>query len=503
MKRRTLLGAAAGVFASTSAVLGQTQQAPLMNHTDELLTYDATALADLVRKGQVTPAELVQATAKRIAALDGEINAITTIDLDMAMQQAAKVDKNAVFAGVPTLLKDLIDKAGMRSTSGSKMFENNVPKESADFVHAMEAAGLNIIGMTNTPELGSIAITDNHLFGASRNPWNLAHTPGGSSGGSAAAVAAGYVPIAHGTDGGGSNRLPASCCGLLGMKPSRYRMVSGEPQHEHYFLRTHQSISRTVRDSAAMFAATENKTATNPWPIVGQITSPGKKRLRIACTTSNMFARKPDASVMAALTATVKLCEDLGHTVVEMANPINGEEFFNHFEGVLVAKMPGLLAMVESATGKPAQDSGLLTPMMLQLGRYAQSFAADAEQQGQKYFARQNQNFDKFYQDVDVWLTPTMNMEPLTVGTLTPDSDFFATKALSSELLSYTCIANALGAPAMSVPLYWSPLSGLPIGSHFMAAPGNDKLLYELAFELEQAQPWANRWAPYSARFIA
>ncbi|MCX2980848.1 amidase [Halieaceae bacterium IMCC14734] len=468
---------------------------------DELLAYDATGLAKLVRAGEVSPQELVMATVARIERLDGQLNAISTLLVDRALQRAGDIPVDSLFAGVPTLLKDLVDMAGVRRTSGSRLHLNHVPKESVSYVRALEEAGLNIIGMTNTPEFASLALTDNHAFGPSRNPWNIAHTPGGSSGGSAVAVAAGYVPIAHGTDGGGSNRIPSSCCGVLGMKASRYRMASGEADGQHFFLRTHQSISRTVRDSAALFAATENRQTSNPYPLEGQIAGPGRRRLKIAFSTTSCFGREPVPTVMEALESSARLCEEMGHEIIPVKNPLQGEAFFEALESVMLASMPALLQQVESLTGRRAEDTGLLTPMLIQTARYAAGLPADAADLGMQYLQRLSEQMKNFYSSYNVWLTPTLPIEPPLEGYISPDSDFMATRGASRDMLGYTAFANAVGSPAMSVPLAWSSQSGLPIGSHFSAAAGADRTLYELAYELEAARPWRDRWAPYSAKY--
>lgn len=516
LTRRSFVGVAGGILgaattattlAGAKAVAVASEPVPTEGTSpavrDELLDYDAVGLAELIRNKQVSPSELVQATARRIARLDGAINAMTTLTIDKALARADSIPSYSAFAGVPTVLKDLIDVAGVRRTSGSRLHLSHVPKKSVAYIKAMEAAGLNFAGMTNTPEFASMAVTDNHAFGPSRNPWNLDHTPGGSSGGSAAAVAAGYVPIAHGTDGGGSNRLPASCCGLLGMKASRYRMVSGEADGGHPFLRTHQCISRTVRDSAALFAVTENRAADAPYEPLGLVEGASSRRLRIGLTTMNFFGSETNASVKAAIEDTAKLCNSLGHKVIEVKNPLDGEQFFYALESVMLAGMPALLSMVESLTGKPAEKSGLLTPMMVATGRYAAELPADAYDKGLAYLEGVIVEMEKFHKRIDVWLTPVMPKEPPRIGEFSPDFLFLDTRQRTQDLMSYTPIANAIGAPAMSVPLSWSSASGLPIGSHFLAKPGDDKTLYELAFELEAARPWANKWAPFSARYVA
>lgn len=506
MKRREFISVTSAAVALAATVTASSADQPaqpkLALADDELLAYDALGLAELVRKGELSSRELVQATAQRIDRLDGKINAMTTLSIQRALKNTQSISADSVFAGVPTVIKDLADVAGIRRTSGSRMQLTHVPQSSSDYMTALEAAGLNIVGMSNTPEFASIVITDNDAFGPTRNPWGLDASVGGSSGGSAAAVAAGYVPIAHGTDGAGSIRIPSSCCGLFGMKASRYRMACGEPDGVHQFLRTHQSISRTVRDSAALFAVTENRASDNPYPAVGLVQGPGKKRLKIAFTTSNAFGEEPVASVRMALADTAKLCADLGHEVVEVSNPLDGDALFQAIESVGMAKMPALLAMAESLTGRPAEESGLLTSLLVQTGRYAQQLPADSYDSGMAYLREMTLQLTNFFASIDVWLTPTLRVEPPLVSEFSPDSNFLdMQRAQNHDLMTYTAFVNAVGGPAMSVPLGWSTETGLPIGSHFCAAPGADKLLYELAFELEEASPWRHRWAPYSAKY--
>jgi amidase len=223
----------------------------------ELLEFDAVGLSALIRAGELQPAEVLDATMERIELLDGTINAVIDHAFDRARSLLADVEADAPFAGIPTFVKDLIDVEGLRRSEGSRLQMGNVSAASPDYIAQMERAGLVIAGKTNTPEFASLPVTDNEVFGRTLNPWSLDHSPGGSSGGSAAAVAAGYTPIAHGTDGGGSNRIPSSACGVFGMKASRGRQASGELDGSHPVFKTHQAISRTVRDSAALFAVTE------------------------------------------------------------------------------------------------------------------------------------------------------------------------------------------------------------------------------------------------------
>ena len=494
--RRFILRSAVTTLAAVSLAPAFAAQGRASALQDELLQYDAVGLAKLIRAGEVSAREVLEASVTRIEALDGQINALTTRSFAKALEQVAHISPDTVFAGVPTLLKDLIDYAGVRRTSGSLLYLSNVPKASVEYVQAMERAGLSILGMTNAPEFASGALTENLAFGATRNPWDLGRHVGGSSGGSAAAVAMGYVPLAHGTDGGGSNRIPAAYCGVLGMKASRYRQRSGEPDGGHFFLRTHQCLSRTVRDSAALLAATENPNNQTNYPAVGLVEGPGKRRLRIAVTSENAFGEAPVPAVKQVLEDTMKLCEALGHHVVEVPNPIKGEALFEAADGLMLAGMPSLLALVESLTGKPAEEAGILTRATVELGRYGARLPQDASETGLRYFAQLTAEFEQFFGTYDVWLTPTVPVEAPQIGHPAYDDPFETAFARNRQLLGYTVAANGTGAPAMSVPLFHSSATGLPVGSHFMAAPGADRTLYELAFELEAAQPWASRRPP-------
>ena len=500
--RRTVLKAMAstlgGAALSPVAGIASAMPSPTGSLQRQLLEYDAVGLAQLIRAKTISAKEVVNAAITRIDALDEDINALTTETFDRALDRLPDTPPDTLFQGVPTLVKDLIDVGGVRRTNGSRLNLANIPKKSVAYVEAMERAGLSILGMTNTPEFASGALTDNVAFGATSNPWNLTRNAGGSSGGSAAAVAAGYVPLAQGTDGGGSNRIPASCCGILGMKASRYRQVSGEADGGHYFLRTHQCLSRTVRDSAALLAATENPVNRAGYAPVGLVEGASKRRLRIAVSTENSFGEQPEASVLEVLNATVSLCESLGHEVTLVPNSVIGEQMFPAAEGIMLAPMSGLIAQIESISGKRAEETGLLTKSTIDMARYGQSLVKNARQQGVDYFRQLTRDFDRFFDTYHLWLTPTIPIEAPPNGYITHDSAFELALLRNRQLLGYTLIANGIGAPAMSVPLFHSSKTGLPIGSHFMAAPGADRMLYELAFELESAQPWKQRWAPHS-----
>ncbi|MGI9509700.1 MAG: amidase family protein, partial [Geminicoccaceae bacterium] len=258
--RRSFLettGAALAATAVSPAALGALSATT--RALDELVDYDTIGLSELIRSGQISQPELVEIVIRRIEALQPILNFMTTPTFEQARGKAGNIPNESAFAGVPILMKDMIDVGGVRRTDGSALLATNVPEKNVDYTDAVEAAGLNIVGMTNVPEFAGGLTCDNNMFGETRNPWNLDFSPMISSGGSAAAAAAGVVPLVHGTDGPGSNRLPASACGLFGVKPSRFRMLSGEAGGGHDRTKTNQTMSRTVRDGARLMDLTEDK----------------------------------------------------------------------------------------------------------------------------------------------------------------------------------------------------------------------------------------------------
>ncbi|MTI16027.1 amidase [Rhodobacteraceae bacterium RKSG542] len=495
----TVATATVGATALANGVVAASPSRPTA--LDEFVDYDALGLAKLVKSKQASPKELLEASIRRVEALDGTLNALTTRLYERAMDRAATISPDSPFAGVPTLLKDTVDVEGVRRTDGSKLFLTRVGTTTAPYIKALEKAGLNPFGLTNQPELAAQAITDNEAFGPTRNPWELERTPMGSTGGGAVAVAAGYTPIVHGTDGGGSNRMPPHACGILGMKPTRGRMVPGEGTGEHDFFRTHQALSRTVRDNAKLAALTEDPSATH-LPPMGWVEGPSKNRLRIAMTTVNFFGTDADPTVKEAIEKTATLCEELGHSVEIISNPVNGHDFYRAYEAVLVQKFPYLADLVENLTGLPIEQSGLLTKSTATIANYASTLPDDAAEKGMAYIHQLTAEHLTFHEKFDIFLTPVVPHEAPMIGDYTYDVAYEIAKERMQALMSFTPVANALGAPAMSVPLFWSSVSGQPIGSHFQAKAGNDRMLYELAYELEEARPWKDKWAPFSAKFI-
>lgn len=474
---------------------------------NDIATLDATALADLVRTKQVKPTELLDAAIDRAEKVNPQINAIVTPMYDLARKAAeGPIDDKAPFCGVPFLMKDLGPTyAGVRMTMATAFLKDFVPPIDSVLTTRQKAAGLIIFGKTNTPEFGIVPTTEPHLFGPARNPWNLDHSTGGSSGGSAAAVAAGVIPIAHANDGGGSIRIPASCCGLFGLKPTRARIthaplfgdIMGGLVNDH-------AVSRTVRDSAALLDATAGGAPGDPYPAPPQErpyveevgTDPG--HLRIGFTATSTTDAPLHEEAVNAVEDAAKLCEELGHEVVEATLPISGDELIDSFTMLWAAgNASGIDGIAQMTGGKPAPDQfEPLTWALYEMGK--EKSAADYLDAvfSIQTMARVVAGFQSQY---DLWLTPTLASPPPPIGYFdAPEGDPMAPFQRAIDYVPFTAIQNATGQPAMSVPLYWTP-DGLPLGAHFAASYGDEPTLFRIAAQLEEARPWANKRPPTSA----
>jgi amidase len=470
---------------------------------DDFYRLDASAQAELVRTGQASPGELVEAAIARIERLNPAINAVVTPMFDEARRVAAGAAPAGPFAGVPFLLKDLgAPYAGARATSGSRYLQDFVPSEDSELVKRYKRAGLITLGKTNTPEFGLLPVTEPRLFGPTRNPWDLSRTPGGSSGGSAAAVAARMVPVAHGNDGGGSIRIPSACCGLFGLKPSRGRMPGSHALAS--FLGTAHVLSVSVRDSAALLDATAGQVAGAPYTLPPPEVSfleetrraPG--RLKIAFSSASVTGDRFAPDCIAAVKDAAALCESLGHEVVEAAPKIDGERFVKAFDTIWFTQLASGLEIGAATRGRAPEGDDLepLTWAAYEAGKQVSALEYLAAMDA---FATFTAAAAAFFARHDVWLTPALGMPPPEIGFMdvTKESaERLNRKAY--ELVPVTPLFNLTGQPAMSVPLYWNA-AGLPIGSHFAARPGEEATLLRLAAQLEQARPWADRLPPLLA----
>ena len=472
----------------------------------ELASLDAIGQAELARSKEVKPIELVEAAIERIERLNPKLNAVVTPMFDLACETAKGKKLNGPFAGVPFLLKDLLaEYAGVRLTEGSKFLRDFVPDEDTELVSRLKKAGLIILGKTNTPEFGLLPTTEPHFFGPTRNPWDTNRTPGGSSGGSAAAVASGMVPMANANDGGGSTRIPASCCGVFGLKPTRARnplgpewidILSGLLVGEH-------AITRSVRDCAALLDAPSGPVLADPYwapqprrPFIEEVGSdPGK--LRIAFTTESGMDVTVHDDCTKAVQKTAELCADLGHEVFEKA-PVLDTEARARF-GSVWSLIPCFVVdyWARRLGKKPSEDE--FEPMTWAMYEWGIKQKAVRLFDGLRAFQIVSRDVFRFFADCDILLTPTLAEPPVLLGSFdsTPDNPIQGLYR-SASFAPFTPICNIAGLPAMSVPLYWNG-DGLPIGSHFVGRYGDEATLFRLAAQLEDARPWANRRPPISA----
>jgi len=465
--------------------------------SDALGDLDATGVAAAVRDGSITATEALEAAIARSEAVNGELNFIATPLYDYGRTRAAET-LSGPFAGVPTLIKDLMPMTGQRTQYGSRAFAENVAQEQPPYMDALLAAGLVPFGKSTTPEFGLTATTETLLGGATKNPWDATRSSGGSSGGAAVAVAARVVPIAHASDGGGSIRIPASCNGLFGLKPSRGRSVLGGRPDSGVDISVNGCVSHSVRDSAAWLAATEASGEGAVFAPVGVVSAPNTQRLRIALDIPNALGNEPDPEVRAAIEAAAELCRSLGHTVTEGRPTIDGAQFSADFILLWAFGAAEVVQLVQSQAGPDAPLDQLLEPLTLELAQHAQQQGLPALQAAIGRLRAVEAAYAAFFAtSADVYLTPVLAKPPVPLGTIDGAQGMAVFNTLN-DYVGYTPLQNVAGAPAMSVPLGWSA-GGLPIGIHFSAAKGEEKRLLELAYELEQAQPWANRKPGVSA----
>ncbi len=493
----------------------------MISFTD-YVRHDGLGLAALVRAGEVSAAELLETAFARIEAHNPALNAVIRTRHDQARAEAARIDPAAPFAGVPFLLKDLIATlAGEPTAGGNRLLaELPMPRDS-ELVRRFRAAGVQIAGRTNTPEFGLAAHTEPVLFGPTRNPWSLAHSPGGSSGGSAAAVAAGLVPLASGGDGGGSIRIPATCCGLFGLKPSRGMTPTGPEFGElwHGFAIEHV-LSRSVRDSAAMLDATAGADPGAPYaaptpvrPFLAEVgADPG--RLRIAYTAKPLFGHGAvHADCIAGLEATARLLDSLGHHVEEAAPPLDHEACAVAFATVIAAETRAEIEHLARLLKRRPQRRDF-EPATYATGLIGGSISATEYAGAVHTLQLTARRMAPFFERHEVLLTPTLAAPPALIGALQPSAaeqrlmgvvNAFNAGRLMKALgairlqaektfayIPFTPLFNATGQPAMSVPLHWNA-AGLPIGMQFVARLGADATLFRLGGQLERARPWFDR----------
>lgn len=486
--RRDLLSAA-GATALAGCATTPEARSPAPRAADALGDLDGVGVAARIRARDITAAEALEAAIARAERLNPQLNFIATPALEYGRARAAGA-LSGPFAGVPTLVKDLNDLSGVKTMYGCRAFRDNVATNNGAYVDAILATGAVPFGKSTTPEFGLTCTTEPLVTGVTRNPWNPERIAGGSSGGAAAAVASGVVPIAHASDGGGSVRIPASICGLVGLKTSRGRLVSA-PDNAPVSIGVDGCVSRSVRDTAAWLAATQRTGAGEVYAPVPLVNGPSERRLRVGFAPNSYDEVAPDAEVLRALEDVAGLCETLGHRVTPFTLPIDGAAFQDAF--ILFWASGALQTRNElraTRANTPIED--LLEPLTLQLADHAERAGGPAIGRAIATLQAVDQQYAAMFQNLDVILSPTLAKAPFEIGALAPTLPFDIGFGRVLSYVKYTPLANAAGGCAISLPLSETP-DGLPIGSHFQAAKGEEAMLLHLAYELEMARPWAQR----------
>jgi Asp-tRNA(Asn)/Glu-tRNA(Gln) amidotransferase A subunit family amidase len=468
-----------------------------MSRIDEYESQDAMGLAAWVRAGEVSPQELLEAAVARVEARNPALNAVVIRVFEEGRKAIEAGLPDGPFRGVPWLLKDLHAAwAGVRLANGSRFFVDNVSDYDSELVARYKRAGLVLFGRTASPEFGLTATTESTLHGDTHNPWKVAHSTGGSSGGAAAAVAAGIVPAAHATDGGGSIRIPASCCGLFGMKPTRARVPSGPKLGEGWSgMSVQHAVSRSVRDSAALLDVAAGPELGDPYfapaparPFLAEVgADPG--RLRIAMQTRAFNGAEVAPECAAAARDAAELCRTLGHDVEEAELAVDRELLAGATGVIISANLRATLLERGEQLGR-AYAADDLEPLTFVMAEGVKTREAADYARAVRAIHAIGRKVSAFLGRFDALLTPTMATPPLPLGRLAlTRTDFAGLLADLTRTVGFTQLFNASGHPAMSVPLYWNG-DGLPIGVQFAGRFGDEATLFRLAAQLESARPW-------------
>jgi amidase len=485
---------------SAAAGVGATLATTFSGLAAEYDQYDALGLAQLIAKKQFTPAELLGAVRARVEAFNPKLNAFCHLFFDKAEAQIKAGLPAGPFRGVPFALKDIgVHLAGTVTSSGGRVWKDYRPDFDSTLVTRYKQAGLVIFGKTNSPEIGLTTTTESVLFGKTRNPWNLDRTSGGSSGGTSAAVAARILPAAHGSDGGGSIRIPASCCGLFGFKPTRGRVPLGPTQFEGWNgCSQHHALTISVRDSAALLDATAGAEPGSPFfsppparPFLKEVGAAAGK-LRIALVVEPYGGTPLDPECRKAVMDAAALCESLGHAVEAVKLPIDAAAMRESFITVVNVSVARTLDDAAAVLGRAVTEADVetVTWSMAAQGKAANPIAYARAITALHQVGLRMARFQETY---DVILSPTLARPPVPLDVLgLSPSNMAAFAKEIAEFGPYTALYNVTGQPSMSVPLHWSA-DGLPVGAMFSGRFGDDALLFRLAGQLEKARPWARR----------
>jgi amidase len=456
---------------------------------DVLGTLTAVEIGQHIANGDFTASESIQAAIARLKAVNPELNAVACERFEQALVDANGAGNGlAVFTGVPSFIKDNTDLQGLPTKHGSRATINSSVAKDAAFSEQFLATGLIPIAKTNLPEFGLTATTEYSQSAPVRNPWNTNHSTGGSSGGSAALVAAGVVPIAHANDGGGSIRIPAACCGLVGLKSSVGRLVApAMSKHLPIDIVVDGVVSRTVADTAAFYAASEQHYRNSALPALGNITAGIDKPLTIGLSLDHPMGGVVDADVVAGVKKVAKVCEGLGHKVEIVPSQVSAQmadDFFLYWARSAAAI--NYLGKFEFGWGFDRRQLEPLTKHLSKhfMGQWWKSFGAISRL---RQFAVE---YEKTFSDYDLILTPTLAKAPVELGYLAMDLDFATAYERLNHYAPFTPVQNVSGTPAISLPLAQSS-TGLPIGVQFAAGMGQEALLLQIAYQMEAAMPWS------------
>ena len=465
-----------------------------MNNS-EYFSYDALGLAELVRTKQISSIELLEVAIALTEKLDPKLNAVPIKHFELARENLKNNTDSGIFNGVPFLLKDLNNYLkGTVTSGGSRVLENITADHTSELVKRTLDSGLNIFGKTNSPELGLTVTTEPVLYGPTRNPWDLDRSSGGSSGGASSAVAAGIIPMAQASDGGGSIRIPASCCGLFGLKPTRARTPLGPVSLEGWGGQSiFHCVSVSVRDSAALLDVTSGPEKGAPYRSAYQEKSfleqiniePGN--LKIGYLEDSSIS--VDEDVEEVMNSTIDLCQKLGHSVESTKINFSSEEISLAIITIISSNVSYAVKSQSDQTGREVSNE-YFENVTLQMAENGNNFSASDYVNAIKINHRLGQELEKMFDHYDVLLSPVLASPPVKIGTI--DMNTNDMKTYVERLTKYspfTGIFNQSGQPSMSVPLFRTK-DNLPVGSMFSAAFGNENLLFSLAGQLEQAQPW-------------
>ncbi|PLR96066.1 amidase [Bacillus sp. T33-2] len=482
--------------------------------------YDALAMAELVKTKEVQPKELVEEAIKRIDQQNPKLNAVINRMYEQARAAAGAMrEPSGTFAGVPMLLKDITQEIeGEPITAGSRALQKYRAKQDSHYVKQLRKTGAIIVGQTNVPELALMGITEPSAYGPTRNPWNLNYTPGGSSGGSASAVASGMVPVAGANDGGGSIRIPAAYCGLFGLKPTRGRTPTGPILGRHWQgASADHVLTRTVRDSAAMLddlSVHEKAAAYHALGFKGsyleKVFVPLEQKRRFAFSVKSPIGTEVHPECAEAVLKTARLLEEMGHIVEEREAPVDGRKLANSYLTMYFGEVAAAISSMEAVLGRKAKFSDV-EPTTWILGLLGKATTAEEFVLSLREWDKAAYAMEEFHETYDFYLTPTTAFPPAKIGELVPGTfeklsiqmvgrtglgnllkksgmvDAIAEKSLMRT--PFTQLANLTGQPAMSLPLYETK-GGLPCGVQVMAARGKEDILFQLAGELEQTDHW-------------